>query len=93
MLLDDDTLGSIWGADTCGGGMSRMTNGDHELRGDRATGEKASRTDKTAGEGASRAETVNALCEDEGREIGEAADPRFVRTGFLRRPWKRMASP
>lgn len=45
------------------------------------------------GDGMSRAATVSALAEEPGREMGEdMADCRFVRTGFLRRPWKRTAS-
>ena len=39
-----------------------------------------------AGDGLSRAATVKALCEEDGREMGETADWRLVRTGFLRRP-------
>lgn len=45
-----------------------------------------------AGDGMSHATTVSALAEEPGREMGEdVADYRFVRTGFLRRPWKRTA--
>lgn len=41
----------------------------------------------------SRAATVSAVAEKPGREMGEDfADYRFVRTGFLRRPWKCMVS-
>ena len=68
-----------------GEGGSRTMTGEGTSRGGDMLGEGAPRKDDMAGEGASRARTVRPLREEEGREMGEAADWRFVSTGFLRR--------
>ena len=93
MLLDDEMLGASAGAATSGSWVTEI-EGEDTSRAEAGTiGEGASRGDNMAGEAASRAKTVRALRDEEGREMGEAADDLFVTTGFLRRPWKRTASP
>ena len=78
-MLDDERLGSMAGA--CSSWVFCREGGDRRLR---SAGDGSSREDEMAGDGTSRA--VKPLCEDAGRESGDVAEARLVRTGFLRRP-------
>ena len=84
-LLEDETLGAIGGETTSGSRVMDIV-GDGTCRMEVTRGEGASRADSTTGDEASRAETVNALWDEDGREMGDAADCLLVRTGFFRRP-------